>query len=196
MKSKTKAPEASTRVRILDAAAEAFADKGYHGTGMSEIGDRADIQRGALYYHIGSKEELLYDLCRYHVEEALSEGRAAVSHSDDAREQFRALVHSHLLTLVERRSFVVIAEREMQALTGERAAALVTLRREYQDLFGQVMRLGVEQRHFSRSEQLEVMGVLGMLNYTYMWLNPDGPAPISEVADRLCNLLLEGLAVR
>lgn len=187
---------APARVRILNAAVEAFAEKGYHGTGMSEIGDRADIRRGALYYHIGSKEELLYDLCRDHVETALSEGRTAIGQSDDAREQFRALVHSHLRTLAERRAFVVIAEREMHALTGQRAQDLSTLRRSYQELFTEVIQRGVQQGHFATAEPLEVLGVLGMLNYTYMWLDPAGKRPLNEVGDRLYDLLVNGLAVR
>ena len=187
---------APARVRILNAAVEAFAEKGYHGTGMAEIGDRADVRRGALYYHIGSKEELLYDLCRDHVETALSEGQAAVGQSDDAREQFRALVGSHLRTLVERRAFVVIAEREMHALTGQRAQDLSKLRRSYQELFAEVIQRGVEQRHFVTAEPLEVVGVLGMLNYTYVWLDPAGKHSLNEVGDRLYNLLINGLAVR
>ena len=186
----------STRDRILKAAADAFADKGYHGTGMAEIGELAQIQRGALYYHIGSKEELLFDLCRLHVEIALANGQVAVAQSDDARAQFRALALAHLRTLVERRSFVVIAEREMHALTGERAVALNKLRREYQALFEAVMQLGVEQGHFARSERIEVMGVMGMLNYTYMWLRQSGPIPIEEVAERMCDLLMNGMNVR
>lgn len=196
MTEKLDAPELSTRERILRAAADAFADKGFYGTGMAEIGELAQIQRGALYYHIGSKEELLYDLCRQHVEIALANGQVAVATSDDARDQFRALALAHLRILTERRSFVVIAEREMHVLTGARAMDLNKLRREYQDLFAAVMALGVEQGHFSRSEPLEVMGVMGLLNYTYMWLRPSGPTPIEEVSQRLCDLLMNGMNLR
>lgn len=196
MTEKVEAAPQSTRERILQAAAEAFADKGFYGTGMAEIGDLAQIQRGALYYHIGSKEELLYDLCRQHVELALANGRVAVATSEDAREQFRALALAHLQTLMDRRPFVVIAEREMHALTGERATDLSKLRREYQDLFAEVMTLGVEQGHFACAEPLEVMGVMGLLNYTYVWLRPSGPTPIEEVAQRLCDLLMNGMSRR
>ena len=196
MTEKFVAPAMSTRERILRAAAEAFADKGFYGTGMAEIGELAQIQRGALYYHIGSKEELLYDLCRQHVDTALANGRVAVSTSDDARDQFRALALAHLQTLMDRRPFVVIAEREMGALTGEWAIELNKLRREYQDLFATVMALGVDQGHFSTAEPLEVMGVIGLLNYTYVWLRPSGPIPVEEVARRLCDLLMNGMSVR
>ena len=56
---------------MLRVAAQLFAEKGYHGTGVAEIGEMAGLQRGALYYHIGSKEDLLLVLLRRHVEESL-----------------------------------------------------------------------------------------------------------------------------
>ena len=196
MSPKSGDPQESTRERILRAAVEIFAEKGYHGAGMTELGDAANIRRGALYYHIGSKEELLFDLCKRHVDVALQRGREAVARSDDPGEQFVLLVREHLHTLADRRPDVVVAEREMHALTGERAAQLAKIRREYQDLFTSVLELGVAQGRFSRAEPLDVMGVLGLLNYTYMWLDPQGPVPIDEVADRLSSLLMDGLDVR
>ncbi|HEV7534001.1 MAG TPA: helix-turn-helix domain-containing protein, partial [Acidimicrobiia bacterium] len=54
----------ATKARIHRAALELFADKGFHGTGVAEIGERARVQRGALYFHIGSKEELLWEVIR------------------------------------------------------------------------------------------------------------------------------------
>ena len=196
MSARQEGREEPTRDRILRAAVEIFAEKGYHGAGMTELGDAADIRRGALYYHIGSKEELLFDLCKRHVEVALERGRQAVARSDEAREQFVALVREHVHTLADRRADVVVAEREMHALTGDRAVQLAKLRREYQDLFTSVLELGVSQGQFSRAEPLDVMGVLGLLNYTYMWLDPQGPVPLDDVADRLSGLLMDGLDVR
>lgn len=186
----------STRDRVLRVATELFSRNGYHGTGMTELGEEAGLQRGALYYHIGSKEQLLYDVCTLHIHVALAYGSAAVATSDDARVQFRALVHAHLRTLAERRDDVVTAEREMHALSGDWAKQFVKLRHQYQDLFTSVLERGVEQGHFTRASSVDVFGVLGMLNYTYVWLDPRGPIPVEEVADRLHDLLVQGLSTR
>jgi AcrR family transcriptional regulator len=185
--------EPSTRERILRAAAEVFAAKGYHGAGMTELGVAAKIQRGALYYHIGSKEELLFDLCKRHVEEALRRGREAIATTDDPIGQFRALATEHLRTLAERRSDVIVAEREMHALTGERAVRLAALRREHQSLFELVIKRGHEAGVFARSGQIDILGVLGMFNYTYVWLDPAGALSVDEIADQLVDLIIHGL---
>lgn len=48
-----------TKERILDAALELFAQRGYLGTSMSDIAGRLDITKGALYKHYASKQEIL-----------------------------------------------------------------------------------------------------------------------------------------
>lgn len=47
-----------TRARILDAAVELFDESGFAATGLGDIIERADITKGALYYHFDSKESL------------------------------------------------------------------------------------------------------------------------------------------
>ncbi|MEU6702006.1 TetR/AcrR family transcriptional regulator [Pseudonocardia sp. NPDC046786] len=186
------AREGSTRERILRVAAEKFAEKGFHGTGVAELGDAAGIKRGALYYHIGSKEDLLFHLSRRHVEEALVCGEAVVAEAVGAVEKFRLLVREHLRTLAARRSEVIVVMHEMHALTGERAKKFKRLRVQYEQLFEKIMREGVEEGVFRSADRIEVLGVLSMLNYTYVWLDPNGPVPVDEIADRLANLILHG----
>lgn len=184
----------STRERILRVAAEVFARQGYDATGVAELGDAAGLKRGALYYHIGSKEDLLFHLSRRHVEEALERGQAVIADIVGATERFRLLVREHLRTLAARRPEVIVVMHEMHALTGERARQLKGLRSEYEQLFGRVLREGVEEGVFRSAERIEVLGVLSMLNYTYVWLDPNGPISVDEIAERLTNLILYGAA--
>src|ERR1700733_13353454 len=50
------------RQDVIDLAAELFANKGYAGTGIAEIGRAVGLGTGALYYYIGSKENLLIEI--------------------------------------------------------------------------------------------------------------------------------------
>lgn len=45
---------------IVNAAVEIFLEKGYEGTSMEAIAQKAQISKGGLYHHFGSKEEILY----------------------------------------------------------------------------------------------------------------------------------------
>lgn len=57
----TRDPE-GTKLRILDAALDVFASKGYHDTRMDEIVDESHTSKGAIYFHFPNKERLFLAL--------------------------------------------------------------------------------------------------------------------------------------
>src|ERR1700760_676326 len=66
-----------TRERLLLAAADVFARRGYDGTRVADIAAAADVSSGALYAHFDSKAELLVAALRRHGRRLLAEGLAA-----------------------------------------------------------------------------------------------------------------------
>jgi AcrR family transcriptional regulator len=68
---------ADTRERLLRAAADAFAERGYDGTRVADIAAAAGVSNGALYSHFGSKAELLVGALRQHGRRMLAELFAA-----------------------------------------------------------------------------------------------------------------------
>lgn len=185
--------EETTRERILRVAAVMFAARGFHGTSVADLGAAANIKRGALYYHIGSKEELLFDLSKRHVEEALVRGIAVVEKDLHPVDKLRALAREHLAALAARRAEVTVVMREMHALTGERATQLKKLRDQHQDLFRRVLEEGAEQGVFRACDSVTVLGILGMYNWTHVWFDPaNGPLSVDKVADRLTDIVIYG----
>lgn len=108
-----------SREAILDAAETLFAHKGYDGTSLQEIGDRAGVSRGTPNYFFGSKEQLY----RAVLERVLEAERVAVlgaqdglpttSGSGDAA--LRAAINNFIDFLVARPTFVQLIEREALA---------------------------------------------------------------------------------
>src|SRR5438477_6550060 len=66
---------ATTRERILAAAAEVFAERGYEGAAVSDIARRAGFTTGAIYGRFRDKAELLLEVVRVVLE---SQQEAAV----------------------------------------------------------------------------------------------------------------------
>jgi TetR/AcrR family acrAB operon transcriptional repressor len=62
MARKTKEEARQTRSRILAIALDLFARKGYAQTTFTDIADKLDLTKGAVYWHFKSKESLLMAL--------------------------------------------------------------------------------------------------------------------------------------
>jgi AcrR family transcriptional regulator len=68
---------AETRERLLRAAADVFAGRGYDGARVADIAAAAGVSNGALYAHFASKAELLVAALRTHGPRLLAEALAA-----------------------------------------------------------------------------------------------------------------------
>ncbi len=51
-----------TRDDILEAAAQVFRQKGFHGASMANIAEAVNLQKASLYHHVSSKQEILLEL--------------------------------------------------------------------------------------------------------------------------------------
>ena len=79
------------RQLILDAALACFVERGFHGTAIPEIADRAKIAAGTIYHYFDSKEALVNALYRHWKQQVATRVFAAFPQAAPVREQFRAM---------------------------------------------------------------------------------------------------------
>ncbi|MFI5497621.1 TetR/AcrR family transcriptional regulator [Nocardia asteroides] len=186
---------ADTAARIRAAALELFAERGFHATGVAEIGARADVQRGALYYHIGSKEELLWEILGEYTRLLLADADRIVGAGADPVTTLRLLVRSHVELIVTHRRAVAVHLRDADALTGERAAELQQLRDRLQRHWQAVIDAGHAAGMLRTADHIVTNGLLGMLNSLGFWYRERGSHSPAEIAEILTDTVLSGLAV-
>jgi len=83
--------KAETRARLIAAAADLFARKGFHAVSAEAVADAADRTTGALYSHFGSKDGLLLALVEQWLDESAARISADVEDSSDLDGRLRAL---------------------------------------------------------------------------------------------------------
>ncbi|MFI8974471.1 TetR/AcrR family transcriptional regulator [Nocardia asteroides] len=186
---------ADTAARIRAAALELFAERGFHATGVAEIGARADVQRGALYYHIGSKEELLWEILGEYTRLLLADAERIAGADHDPVTRLRLLVRSHVELIVTHRRAVAVHLRDADALTGERAAELQQLRDRLQRHWQAVIDAGHAAGMLRTADHIVTNGLLGMLNSLGFWYRERGTRSPAEIAEILTDTVLSGLAV-
>jgi AcrR family transcriptional regulator len=70
------ARRAQTRARLLEAAAQVYARRGFAGATLDEVAAEAGFTKGAVYAHFGSKENLLLALVEEHLAGQVAEQMA------------------------------------------------------------------------------------------------------------------------
>ncbi|BBG03697.1 MULTISPECIES: TetR/AcrR family transcriptional regulator [Pseudonocardia] len=181
------------RRRVIAVAAELFARNGYHGTGIAELGRAAGLGRGALYHYIGSKEAVLYAISKDQVDSMNAAAEEVLDSGLPADELLREMARVLVRNISDHRSEWAVFFREYQALTGERRDAVVAARERYEGYWRQALDQGVRSGVLRPTPRLLVKGMLGMLNYTYLWFTPDGDLSPEELADLFLDALIDGI---
>jgi TetR/AcrR family transcriptional regulator, cholesterol catabolism regulator len=182
----------ATRQRILGEAAKLFAKQGYHATGVAELSAAVGLGAGALYHHIGSKEQLLFEICRTHIEEVVELGEQLLDADDlSARDKLQRLARKHMQNVAERSVELRVTLREIDSLNGKRRRQMQALRDRTEQIWEQVVDQGRKSGELDGVDPLFVKVALGALNYAVLWYRADGALSPDEIADRTIALMLD-----
>lgn len=160
--------------RIVLAALEAFAERGYHGTTTRDIARRANLSPAGIYMHYRSKEELLELIMRAAHLEVLSMMREAFQDHPDPVERIRALVDAHVRFHATWYTAARVANHELPALSEPARARILELRREVEDLVEKAIEEGVRAGVFSvRDRRVTTFAILSMGIGVSRWFRPN-----------------------
>ena len=183
----------STRRRELTReAARLFAQKGYHGTSIGDIAEAMGVQKGSLYAHIASKEDLLYETMREGAE-AFHAALDAIPENLTAVEKIRLALRGHLRVVAEQLDVATVFVQEWRYLEGERRDEIVAERRRYEERIRDLFREGRElsELRADLDETAAALLLLSAANWAYTWLQPGRDT--DEIADRFFALLVDGM---
>jgi AcrR family transcriptional regulator len=173
-------------------AARLFAEKGYHGTSIGDLAQAMGVQKGSLYSHIASKQDLLW--------ETLSEGAESFHAALDglpedvtAVEKLRLALHAHLRVVAEQLDVATVFVREWRYLDDEHRERFLGERRRYEERIRELFREGRElgELRSDLDEQAAGLLFLSAANWAYTWLQAGRDTDV--LADRLFALLVDGM---
>jgi AcrR family transcriptional regulator len=168
---KPKAPEAN-RARIVQAAIDEFAARGFKGASMDAIAARTHTTRALINSYFGSKEKLyIAVLEQVYGEIRDAEGMLDLDHLTPVA-AIRRIVEFTYGYYVAHEGFVrlVVAENQAQGRHLRKSKAMRTLNRPIIDRLARVIERGQAEGHFRRdADPVEVhkaIAALGMFNVT------------------------------
>lgn len=182
------------RKAILDRSAKLFAKNGYDRTSMAEVAAACRVSKALLYHYYVSKEELLFDILKLHLDELIGAVRS-VDAKLAPKARLRALVGALLEAYRDADSQHKIQINELSKLPAAKREKLIALERELVRIFSDA--IGAVNKNVGASSRLlkpVTMSLFGMLNWHYMWFREGGPMSREEYASLATQLLIEGAA--
>ncbi|MFF2995536.1 TetR/AcrR family transcriptional regulator [Streptomyces sp. NPDC057950] len=177
--------------RLLVAAVEAFAERGYHATTTRDIAGRAGMSPAALYIHYKTKEELLHRISRIGHDKALAIVRAAADGEGDAAGRLTDAVRSFVRWHAGQHTTARVVQYELDALGPEARAEIIALRRQTDAAVRGIIEDGVAAGDFDVPDVPgTTLAVLSLCIDVARWFNVDGPRTPDEVGGLYANLVL------
>ena len=127
----TRVRDPGRRDKILAAAAEQIARRGYHSVSLAEIGAAAGIVGSGIYRHFGSKASILVALLDQVMDRLLASAAQAVAAGDDDARVLATLVADQVAFAVNERYLVQLYQREVHTLPEADRRRLRRLQRHY-----------------------------------------------------------------
>jgi len=185
------------RQEIIDKAAALFAKKGYAATGIAEVSDVAGLGRGALYYYMGSKENLLVEIQDRVMRPLLASAhRIAALEDVDPVLRLRMLSQTLLENTLARLDHVWVYEHDYRNLRGANRIRLLDQRREFEEIVQTLLVAAMDEGSFRTLDpRLATLQFLNMHNHTYQWVKVDGAWDAQYLSSAYCATLFRGLGV-
>jgi AcrR family transcriptional regulator len=184
--------KADRRNALLKAAAELYAERGFNGVSLDDLGAAAGVSGPAVYRHFAGKQAVLGALLVGVSENLLSGGQSVIARASDDTEALLNLVRFHVDFALNNPDVIRVQDRDLASMTDADRAAVRSLQRTYVELWVQVLsRLhpGVD----AASLRIRAHAVFGLINSTPHSARAPGSGA-TKLSRTMVGMILEQLA--
>lgn len=184
-----------TMEAIREAGLHLIYRHGYEAMSLRQLAAEVGLQVGSLYNHIRTKQDLLFDLVKAHMETLREHLDAAIDHPGDPATLLRDFITFHVTYHLQRRQEVFICFSELRSLEPANYQVIVEMRRAYELILVDILDRGVAEGVFDIADtSVAAYGILSMLTGVCTWFRADGRLSIEDVAAIYTTMVLKGVA--
>jgi len=184
-----------TQKAIVAAAAELFAERGFGSTSLGDIADVLGVTKGALYYHVKNKEEILRLIYLSVLTVAEEPLRRIVESDLPSVEKLHRAIEHHIKISADRSPAIAVFYHEHPHLTGPFAREITLRQKDYERYFERIIEEGLSNGAFKVGSDPKIImfGILGMCHWLSQWYKPAGRYTPQQIAAMFTNMIEYGL---
>lgn len=177
--------------KLLTAAVECFARKGYHGTSTRDIAREAKMSSAALYVHFKTKNELLYKITLVMARSMLQDLRDVDNPQASPLERLSALIRSYVRCIAQMNTAVQVATFEFAALNRDQQRVLTEIRNEVNAIVTSALEAGCDSGDFHIDDiPLMRLAIMSMCITVCQWYRSDQELSPEVLADQYAAIVL------
>ncbi len=186
--------------RILDAAIEVFAEKGFHNARISDIAKRAGVADGTIYLYFRNKDDVLLSIFEEKMGVLIAGVHTALDGIDDPMERVRAFARYHFKQVEEHRALAEVLQIELRLSNKFLKEYRPEKLWEYLGIFATILREG-QERGVIRAELnpfVMMWAFFGALDeIAIQWVLSKKPSkfPLEATANSVADVFIRGMAV-
>ncbi len=178
---------------ILQHAVEAFSRIGYPSASMAQLAQSCGTSKAGLYHYFESKEALLFEALDRHTAKLLDIVSAARRDAAPGSASWAAIVRALMPEYRRSRAFHAALINDVKFLPAAQHDQIVAQQRAVVDAVATTLAEAFPDRVTAGNRTPVTMALLGMLNFTFAWLQPDGAMSYEEFGELALDLSLRGL---
>ena len=185
----------NTRSDVVDAAGRLFAERGYHGTSMRDLGKELGLLGSSLYSHVDSKQDLLVAVVEEGARLFEASAEQALEAPGTARDRLAALIAGHVIVVLDNVDVARTFLNEARMLDAEHRDRIVQARDHYEGVFRSVLADGAHDGSFRPDidPKMASIYILSVLNALERWYDSTGSLNLDELSNELNTFLVDGI---
>jgi len=179
-----RADDVGRRGQLVRESARLFREKGYDATSVRDIAAATGLQSGSWVYHFKTKQDILAAVMEEGLQQALERIEAIEREQLPPREYFRALVRTHLDTLLgPGQDFIPVLLYDWRSLDKQGRERVIALQKRYEQVWDDVIRQLQRSGDWTMPTRVDRLMMFGALNWIVQWYRPRGPLSVAQLVD-------------
>lgn len=180
--------------KIINCAALLFAKYGYNATSIKSIAESCKVSKSLIYHYYFSKEDMLYDIAQSHINKLIS------IIDDCSRLKFetnqlklKKIISQFMIEYKTSKNRHKILIQDIEFLKPSRQKKIKSLQMKVVRSIAEILKKINPQIDEVKDLIPVTMGLFGMINWTFTWINPSGKMTYKDVSDLFTNIFINGL---